>query len=522
MTTLVEIKKASVSAIYSDDWKILSEVSLKLKKNNSLGLIGETGSGKTMIVKLILDLLPDGCLKTAGEVSYSFKNCESSIALLRGKEITSIFQDPAQSLNPLHKIGKQFSIILTKHLNHKGPQAKECATLWLNRVGLKNGSDVLGRYPHQLSGGQIQRVMIAIAMSLTPSVVLADEITTGLDTKVKKEVLDLIFSLQRKHKFSILFITHDISVVNRYCKSVAIMKNGKIIEKGKPSQVFKKPKTKYLRELIRTNSTFKKKTLKTSDKKKEELLRVERLVKSYHTSSEKRTILDDVSFKLYSKETIGIIGESGSGKSTLAKIILKIVKADSGFVKIKSDINQKDKRSTLGNPLGIVLQDSLGSLNPMHKIKDIISEPFQILGLYDKTTVKKKVTDIIKSVNLKPEILDRYPHTLSGGQRQRVSIARSLITDPRILILDEPTSALDMNVQSKIIDLLKTIQEEKGISYIFITHDIFAVQKISDRLIVLQGGRIVEEGITHEVIKKPKHRHTKELIKPVLKNIYLN
>ena len=195
MMTLVEIKKVSVSAIYSDDWKILSEVSLKLKKNNSLGLIGETGSGKTMIAKLILDLLPDGCLKTAGEVSYSFKNCESSIALLRGKEITSIFQDPAQSLNPLHKIGKQFSIILTKHLNYKGPQAKEYATLWLNRVGLKNGSDVLGRYPHQLSGGQIQRVMIAIAMSLTPSVVLADEITTGLDTKAKKEDTSFLFYL---------------------------------------------------------------------------------------------------------------------------------------------------------------------------------------------------------------------------------------------------------------------------------------------------------------------------------------
>ena len=520
--TLIEIKKASVGAIHSDHSNVLSEVSLKLKKNNSLGLIGETGSGKTMIAKLILDLLPDGCVKTAGEVSYYFKNCESSIELLRGKEITSIFQDPAQSLNPLHKIGKQFSIILAKHHNYRGPEAREYASLWLNRVGLKNGSDVLGKYPHQLSGGQIQRVMIAIAMSLGPSVVLADEITTGLDTKVKKEVLDLIFSLQRKHKFSILFITHDISVVNEYCKSVAIMRNGKIIEKGKPSQVFKQPKTKYLRELIRTNATLKKKTLKTSDNKKEELLRVERLVKSYRTSSGKKTILNDVSFNLHSKETVGIIGESGSGKSTLAKIILKIVKADSGFVKMKSDINQKNKRTTFGNPLGVVLQDSLGSLNPMHKIKEIISEPFQILGLDNKAIVQKKVTDIIKSVNLKPEVLDRYPHTLSGGQRQRVSIARSLITDPRILILDEPTSALDMNVQSKIIDLLKTIQEEKGISYIFITHDIIAVQKISDRLIVLQDGRIVEEGITHEIIKKPKHRYTKELIKPVLKNIYLN
>ena len=236
--TLIEIKKASVSAIHSDHSNVLSQVSLKLKKNNSLGLIGETGSGKTMIAKLILDLLPDGCVKTAGEVSYFFKNCESSIELLRGKEITSIFQDPAQSLNPLHKIGKQFSIILAKHHNYKGPEAREYANLWLKRVGLKNGSDVLGRYPHQLSGGQIQRVMIAIAMSLSPSVVLADEITTGLDTKVKKEVLDLIFSLQRKHKFSILFITHDISVVNEYCKSEAIMRNGKIIEKGKPSQVF--------------------------------------------------------------------------------------------------------------------------------------------------------------------------------------------------------------------------------------------------------------------------------------------
>ena len=524
MKTLIKIKKVGVESIFgSRKKKILSNVSLSLKTNHSLALIGETGSGKTMVAKLILDLLPEGCIKTDGSISYSFGDGANSISALRGGKISTVFQDPAQSLNPVHTIGKQFIMVLKKHFKGDKSGVEKHACDWLEKVGLESGGNVLARYPHQLSGGQLQRVMIALAMSISPDLFLADEVTTGLDARVKKEVLDLLFSLQKEYGLSVLLITHDLYLIKKYCDSVAVIKSGTIVESGCSQKTFNEPKSEYLRAMLRSYKFSEKMVKKTeASKSKKVLLRVSDIKKTYNTSSGVKTILKNISFDLYSNETLGVIGESGSGKTTLAKIILNIQERNSGSVIIRSRNGKDIVLQAPTNKIGVVFQDSMGSLNPKMKVEKIISEPLMIDGSFSDDAIKEKLKKIIKEVDLEPELLRRYPRALSGGQRQRVSIARSIINNPEILIFDEPTSALDINVKGKILDLLIKLKIKNRLSYIFISHDIKAIAKISDRLIVLGGGAIVESGPIMKIIKNPTDMRTKELMRDVSLNIDIN
>ena len=487
---------------------LLNDISFNIKEEEILGLIGKTGSGKTMIGKLIIDLLPDGVILKSGNLFFKSKTILKTRASMRGIIISMIFQDPSKSLNPVHTIKKQFNILLNKRFGYSKNQCTKLAKKWLEEVRLSKSLKVLNRFPHQLSGGQMQRVMIAMAISIKPRLIIADEITTALDANLKFEILNLINRLRLKVKTSILFITHDLILAKKYCARISVLKDGSIVEVNTAKRLFKSPKhpyTKMLIEGIKDNAFA---TNKKSFKKDLLALEVKKVEKSYGSTQ----VLNNISLSLLKNSTLGIIGESGSGKSTLVKIILNILKRDSGSISL-IDSNLEKKLLTKPNKqVSAVFQDSLSSLNPMMTIKQILFEPLNILKVKEKSSI---VLNMLKKVDLEEALLDRFPNQISGGQRQRVSIARAIITSPKILILDEPTSSLDLDVQEKIIQLVMKVKEENNLSLIFISHDLAIINKISDYIGIMHKGKIIEQGLKLDILKSPRKDYTKKLIRSV-------
>lgn len=507
----------------------VKNLSFTLNKSETLAIVGESGSGKSVTARSILGLLPypqayhpNGSIIFKGKELLNRK--DSFLRTIRGNKIGMIFQEPMLALNPLHTIEKQISEPLKIHTHQSSKEIKERVHFLLESVGFIEGINRLNAYPHELSGGQRQRVMIAMALACKPDILIADEPTTALDVTLQSAILDLLKALQKEFNMSLLLITHDFGVVSYLADKVLVMRAGECLEQGSVRDVFKQAKNPYMRYLLQSAPTGQP---LTSPNKEKPILKLSNVSVTFNQKKKwgKKiggfNVLKDISFSLFEGETIGIVGESGSGKSTLAYSILRLLSVDSeGKIFFKeqelSSLGKKQLR-LIRKDLQIIFQDPFGSLNPRLSTYQIIEEGLSIHNpLLSLTEKEEAIKEILAEVGLNPSDKDRYPHEFSGGQRQRIAIARALILKPKLLILDEPTSALDRSIQLDVINLLKNLQKNYELSYLFISHDLRVIKAMSHRIIVLKEGVIVEQGETEEIFNNPKNAYTKKLLNSVL------
>ena len=529
MNNLVQIKNLSVGfQSHNKRSNVVKSISFEIPKGKTVALVGESGSGKTVTALSILKLLPyPAAFHDSGEIVYNNFNLlklkQNEIQKIRGKNISAIFQEPMSSLNPLHTIEKQVNEILMIHSSISYTEAITKTKKLLSQVGLENISERIKAYPHELSGGQRQRVMIAMSIANNPDLLIADEPTTALDVTVQSQILDLIQSIQQQMGMSILFISHDLAVVKKIADYVCIMKDGEIVEKNSTENIFSNPQHSYTKELI-TSQTKKKVFENHGDNS---ILQINKLKVWYPIKKGilRRTIdyvkaIDSLNFNLKTKQTLGIVGESGSGKTSLVLAILKLISSNGNIIFDNQNLNKigKNKMKSLRKEIQIVFQDPFSSLSPRMTIEQIISEGLEIHHRQlSKDRKKEKVKSIIKEVGLNYEdIHQRFPHEFSGGQRQRIAIARALVLKPKLLILDEPTSALDISIQNQILQMLNYLQKKFNLSYIFISHDMNLIKAMSDYILVLRNGKIIEEGNANEIFMKPKTEYTQKLIQSIL------
>ena len=538
--------------------QVLFNVSYQLHENEILGVVGESGSGKSVSSLAVLGLLPKKqTIFNSGEILFSnndllsFKN--DDFRKLRGHKIAMIFQEPMTSLNPSLTCGKQVVEILQEHLGLSNAKAKDEVLLLFEKVKLPDPEVIYSKYPHQISGGQKQRVMIAMAIACKPDVLIADEPTTALDVTVQKEIIALLKDIQKETGMSIIFISHDLSLISEISDRVVVMYKGTIVEQGAVSDVFHNPQHEYTKALINSrpsvnqrlkvlptisdylNNTTQHEIVSVNERVEyhktlystEPLLRVENVEKSYMTKGFlfKKDIefkaVNDVSFNLYEGETLGLVGESGCGKSTLGNAILQLDKATSGQVFYKGqDITNisKTELRTLRKEIQLIFQDPYSSLNPRLPVGKAIMEPMKVHKLYanDKER-KEKTLELLKRVGLEESHFYRYPHEFSGGQRQRIGIARTIAVNPKLIICDESVSALDISVQAQVLNLLNELKDNFGFSYIFISHDLAVVKYMSDQLVVMNKGKIEEIGEADSIYENPKTEYTKSLIDAIPK-----
>ena len=537
-----------------DNAHILKNLNFSILKNSITAIVGESGSGKSITAMSLMGLNPKGYnISNKSEIFFEdlslLKISEKKWRKIRGNEFGIIFQEPQSSLNPTMKCGTQIDEVLKLHQqNYNKVDAKKIILSQLKKVKLIDAKKVYNSYPHQLSGGQKQRLMIAMALICKPKLLIADEPTTALDIIVQKEIIELIKELQKQNSMSVLFISHDISLVSHIADKIIVMKEGEIIEKGEKINILKSPshpytKTllkskpplnirlrvlptdKYINKKIENDNIISKKTRKEKHKKiysKDPILKVVGLKKNYFKQNFiKKTefeALKFINFELYRGETLGILGPSGSGKSTLGKTLVLLEKYNNGEVFLnnkKINFNSKNDIKNLRKTIQFVFQDPYSSLHPKKKIGDSISE---IINFHEKKSKISSVNDtvkLLKLVELKKEIYDRFPHELSGGQRQRVVIARALAIKPKVIILDESVASLDISIQAKILNLLNNLKEKLSLSYIFISHDLTVLKFMSDRIMVIEDGKIVEFQEADNLYENPKMHITKKLIKSI-------
>lgn len=507
---------------------VVQNISFDVYKGKTIALVGESGSGKSITALSILGLLPyPVAYHSSGSIKYH--NAEGSHELLnlgenklqkfRGNEIAMVFQEPLSALNPLHTIEQQISETLHIHTNMNQSQINDRVKELLDMVEFKDGYSRLKSYPHELSGGQRQRVMIAMALACEPKILIADEPTTALDVTIQKGIINLIKRLSKTQDMGIILISHDLHMVNKLADDVCVMQKGSFVETGPVRNVLKNPQHPYAQKLIASVPSGKPSPIKDDAPiiLKTDSLSVEyqeRKILSFKKAPPFLAV-NNVALSLKQGETLGIVGESGSGKTTLAFALLNLLQSK-GTITF-NDINIKNlakkEMLNLRKSMQVIFQDPFGALNPRFSIRDIIGEGLAVheshLSQEEQT---QKIVDILKEVDLDPQVMDRYPHEFSGGQRQRISIARSVILQPKLLALDEPTSALDRSVQSGIIALLRNLQKKHTLSYLFISHDLSVVRAMSHRIIVMKNGEVVEHGTTENIMETPQHPYTKKLI----------
>ena len=521
MKSLLEVNNLNITFEFNSQVvNAVKNSSFKIKKGECLAIVGESGSGKSVTALTIMRLIRSNSnLKISGNVIYENKNLlnldESRLIKIRGKKISMIFQEPMTSLNPLHNVEKQITECF--EISEKSDKSK-CINL-LKEVGIENPEQRLSHYPHQLSGGQRQRVMIAMAIANNPDLLIADEPTTALDVTIQKQILDLLDKLRKKYNMSLLLITHDLGIVREISDRVCVMEQGEIVEQNYTNKVFNQPNHNYTKKLINSKPREK----KFQKKRSEVILTVKNLSVFYKNKNsflfknkdDYFQAVKNLSFEIIKGETLGIVGESGSGKSSIAQALIKLVSSEgSVFFKNKnvSDLSEKKFRP-FRKDIQMIFQDPFASLSPRLTIQDIVGEGLEV---HYKEKSKKEIISltnkIINDVGLDSSMLSRYPHEFSGGQRQRIAIARALILNPELIILDEPTSALDMTVQSQIVDLLLNLQEKKNLTYIFISHDLKIIKALSDKILVMKSGNIVEFEAKKKIFSKPKDPYTKRLL----------
>ena len=505
----------------SSTFKAVNNINFNLSEKETLAIVGESGSGKSVTALSIMQLLPYPIAFHSKNSSISFRGTElinlpkKELEDIRGKRISMIFQEPMTSLNPFLKVGMQIVESIQVHKKVLKKDAKEMAVDLLKKVEIPDPEQKFSSFPHQLSGGQRQRVMIAMALSNNPQILIADEPTTALDVTVEKELLILLNKLKEEENLSIIFITHDLNVVKRFADKVLVMNKGNIVERGTTLEIFSNPNDSYTKRLI--ESIPEPKVIKRiSDSK---ILECRKLRVSYQVreasllqKEERFDAVREVSFSLTDNSTLGIVGESGSGKSTILKAILGIEEY-SGRIFFENKILKKDNLGDFRKKCQVVFQDPFSSLSPRMKVEEIIREGLDIhFKQMTKKEKKQRILDSINEVHLDPSCLEKFPHEFSGGQRQRIAIARALITNPKLILLDEPTSALDVSIQKEILQLLKDLQNSKNISYVLISHDLRVIRSMSDRVLVMKKGSIVESGATHQIFDTPQDEYTINLI----------
>lgn len=508
---------------------VLQEINLRIKNGETHALVGESGSGKSITALSILRLLEETSLvQSSGSIFFEGQDVmllgKEAVRSIRGNRIAMIFQEPMTALNPVYTIGTQLMEPLLLHQHLSKNQAREQALRLLERTGIDRPEQRINSYPHQLSGGQRQRVIIAMALACRPSLLIADEPTTALDVTIQDQILALIKDIQAEYGMSMLLITHDLPMVYKIADSISIMRGGRIVEQGATADIFISPQQQYTRQLLAAvpagvqqprpagpplfelrniNCRFPVKTVWKG------LFRRERLFFS---------AVDGVSLQLRRGTTLGLVGESGSGKSTLAFCLLGLTQyegetlyfSDQGPLRLSS-FNSRNFRP-FRKELQIVFQDPFSSLSPRMTVEQIVAEGLQVHGMgRDAKERRQLVHQALLDVELAPELASRFPHEFSGGQRQRIAIARAIILRPRLLVLDEPTSALDMTIQKQIIDLLRRLQEQYQMTYIFITHDLRTIRSLADQVAVMRQGRIVESGPSAEIFARPKEPYTQRL-----------
>ena len=535
MTDLLTIKNLNVN--FKSRGQIIhavKDLSFSLGDDEVLGIVGESGSGKSQTVLSIMGLLESNGA-ASGSAILAKKELiglpSNELNMIRGNEITMIFQDPMSSLNPYVSIGKQMSGVLKRHTKMTNNEIKERCIEMLHSVGISKPEERFDGYSFELSGGMRQRVMIASALLTNPKLLIADEPTTALDVTVQEKILDLILDVKERFKMSVIMITHDLGVVARTCDNVLVMKNGELQESGGTEIIFYSPKAEHTKELLKKSKEInlddQQKYTETQDANIKNTLvkatkaRVSFLLpkKTLFATKSVLTAVNDISMEALDGEVLGIVGESGSGKSTLAKTILGLQKLTSGQVEVFGErltaINKKELKE-IRKKMQVVFQDPFSSLNPRMTVFEILKEPLDsFFPSMTKESAQKDIEDGLMEVGLAPEYLGRYPHELSGGQCQRVAIARALMPKPQLLICDEAVSALDASIRGEIIDLLLRIKSEKKLTMIFIAHDLAVVRKICDRVIVMQSGKVVEQGPTEKVFFEPEKEYTANLLSAV-------
>ncbi len=502
---------------------VVKQVSFNLYAGETLALVGESGSGKSLTALSILQLLPyPQAFHPSGSVRYQgteMVNADpETLQRIRGNDISMIFQEPMTALNPLHVIEKQIAESLALHQDITGDAARKKIIELLDQVGIHDPETRLGAYPHQLSGGQRQRVMIAMALANQPEVLLADEPTTALDVTVQARILALLKQLQVTNNLGILLITHDLNMVRKVADRVLVMQDGRLVERGTTSQIFTSPKESYTQILLSAEPN--KRT--APDPSNETIIEAEHLKVWFPIKRGilKRTVgyvkaVNDASLALKPGHTLGIVGESGSGKTTLALALLRLVKSKGKVAFLGRDMNQfeGEELKAMRRELQMVFQDPYGSLSPRMSVTDIVSEGLDAHGLMpDPRERDQRVVEILKEVEIDPEVRFRYPHEFSGGQRQRIAIARALILEPKVLFLDEPTSALDRTVQVQVLELLNRLQRLHNLSYVFISHDLSVIRAIADELLVMKSGDVVEQGDADKIFTDPQNDYTRTLL----------
>jgi len=521
---LLNIKNLSVR--FSTPKSIIQAVkgiNLAVQKNEILALVGESGSGKTAAAMSILRLLPYNALQLEGSILFNGVELlnlpERSIQKLRGRHISVVFQDSMNSLNPLHTIGKQIAENISNHCSFNRKEIRARVIELLHTVGMPEAESRLGDYPHTFSGGERQRIMIAMALANNPELLIADEPTTALDVAIQTQILDLLKDIQSRTKMAILFISHDLGIVGRIADSVAVMENGLIVETGVCRDILKNPKQFYTKRLVRTDYA---RISHDFDINAPAVMTGENISVDFPARKGffRRTAgyfsaVKDVSIVMRRGQTTGVVGESGSGKTTLGMALLRLEKSRGKILFLGNaihDLNPKAIRR-LRRDMQPVFQDSYGALNPAMTVNEIIGEG---LHIHCPETRQDKRRDTIicalRDVGLSTQILDRLPHELSGGQRQRVALARALALKPELIVLDEPTSSLDRLMQIKLIGLLRDIQKTYKIAYLFISHDMKTVKALSHYILVMRHGRIIEHGPARQIFEEPKELYTQTLI----------
>ena len=500
----------------------VNNISLSVHKGEMLAIVGESGSGKSLTALSILKLLPPEAT-VRGEVIFEggdiLKKSESDVARLRGNRIGMIFQEPMTALNPLHPVRRQIVEAYKWHHKTKGELAQAKINELFESVGLSHLATRGKIYPHELSGGERQRVMIGMAIANDPDLLIADEPTTALDVTLQLQIMALLKDLQKQRGMGIILITHDLSVVRKIADRVAVMKNGKIVETGTVKEIFENPQHKYTKLLIAATP---KGTAPPVDKDAPEIIYTPDLSVNFPVKSAilRRTVdvvkaVSHVRVRLQEGETIGIVGESGSGKSTLGYALLRLLKSEGKIVYLGNEIQHLQGKAlrSLRHNMQMIFQDPYSSLNPRITVGGIVSEGLKLHHPeLSRAEVRRQVLEILLKVGLKEEMIQRYPHEFSGGQRQRIAIARAMILKPKLVVLDEPTSALDMSVQGKVLDLLRDLQRDYGVSYLFISHDLRVVKALAQYVIVLKRGEVVEEGEAQHLFANPQHEYTKALM----------
>lgn len=522
--TLLSVQHLSV---FFDDGngqssRAVSDVSFDLEAGEILGIVGESGSGKSVTALSILRLLPypKAFHKPKSAIFYTDGNLlscsEEMLQSIRGKEIAYIFQEPMSSLNPLHTVGQQLVEAIKVHYKMSDRKAKSKALELLRQVEITNPRERMKSYPYELSGGQRQRVMIAMAISNNPRILIADEPTTALDVTVQNQIVELLLKLCKERNMAMIFISHNLRLVEKIADKICVMQRGKIVEQGSVKDIFNNPQHPYTQKLLDCLvSDIKEQSLDS----KQIILKAENLTVAYPIKknlwgrvTKSLYALNKVDMELYKGETLGIVGESGSGKTTLGMCLADLNRYKGNI--FIDDVNVKDINSlVLRKKIQIVFQDPYNSLNPRMTIEDIVGEGLTVFEpKLSKTERHKKIVEMLRSVDLSAADCLKYPHEFSGGQRQRIAIARALIVQPEILILDEPTSALDVTVQKQILELLLSLQKQKNLTYVFISHDMHVVQSVSDRIAVMHNGRIVEVNQAVRILNCPLHNYTRKLI----------